>query len=100
LVEHPELKLIRIEGHTDSVGRKSKNLELSKRRARSVGRYLVEQGIDAARLAAFGCGQNVPIASNDDDEGRQKNRRVEFHILDPKPPQPRDVTGCSPMRLR
>jgi len=76
-----------IEGHTDSTGRASMNLELSQRRAESVKNYLVQKfGIDPARLSAKGYGMTRPIASNKTVEGKQKNRRIEanFDIMGAK----------------
>jgi OOP family OmpA-OmpF porin len=68
-----------IEGHTDSVGSDSYNLKLSQERAQSVVRYLTKKfEIDPQRLQAVGVGKASPIASNDTDEGRQKNRRVQI----------------------
>lgn len=79
---HPEIVKIRIEGHSDADGRANYNRELSDRRAKSVLRYLVAAGVDAGRLDAVGYGEAQPIASNRDEEGKAKNRRVEFVILD------------------
>ena len=70
-----------IEGHTDNVGSAEYNLELSKRRAESVVKYLEENfGIDPSRLAAKGYGLSRPVADNSTDEGKQKNRRIEAII--------------------
>lgn len=80
--EHPELVKIRIEGHTDDVGGSRANLALSKRRAVSVRTYLVSKGVDPVRLIAEGYGHDNPIADNDTPEGRAKNRRVAFTVLD------------------
>lgn len=77
LKEHPDLRL-RIEGHTDNVGQAASNQALSERRAAAVKAYLVEQGIDAARLESAGLGDTQPKAGNDTPEGRQTNRRVEL----------------------
>jgi OmpA-OmpF porin, OOP family len=67
-----------IEGHTDNVGTAAYNERLSKKRAESVRQYLIKNfGIKASRLTATGYGLTKPIASNDPEEGRQKNRRVE-----------------------
>ena len=88
--------VVRVEGHTDDRGRDAANMELSARRARSVARWLVENGIDASRLRAFGCGEVHPIEPNRSRIGRQANRRVEFHILEPVPPSgARDLAGCT-----
>ena len=72
---------IEIDGHTDNTGIAAENLILSNNRASAVKEYLVNKGIDAARLVATGFGQNKPIDSNDTDAGRQNNRRTEFKIL-------------------
>lgn len=74
-------KKIEIGGHTDNVGSDESNLTLSNNRAASVVTYLVTQGIDAARLTSKGYGETVPLATNDTDEGRAKNRRTEFKII-------------------
>ena len=79
--EHPELKKIRVEGHTDNVGNPATNKKLSQARAESVVKYLVGKGVDGGRLMALGLGEEVPIAPNTDEDGRSKNRRVEFIIL-------------------
>jgi OOP family OmpA-OmpF porin len=81
LAAHPELARVRIEGHTDSVGSRAYNLDLSRRRARTVMRALVQRGIAAGRLEAVGYGFDRPVASNDTALGRAKNRRVEFKVL-------------------
>jgi len=80
--EHPEIKGLRIEGYSDSVGPAEQNKALSKYRANSVLKWLVAHGLDAKTLQAVGLGQEKPIDSNDTAEGRANNRRVEFHILD------------------
>jgi outer membrane protein OmpA-like peptidoglycan-associated protein len=75
---HPDLR-IRIEGHTDNVGKKDANLALSERRAAAV-KALLEKDfqIDAARMESQGFGDTQPAAKNDTPEGRQNNRRVEL----------------------
>ncbi len=78
----PELK-VRIEGHTDSVGREAANLKLSQARADAVKAYLVEAGIDADRMTAVGKGETERLIKPDDtEEKRARNRRVEFDIID------------------
>jgi len=73
---HPEAK-ITIEGHADIIGGKIYNQKLSERRAESVRKYMVEKfGVDASRIATKGYGKSRPIADNNTEEGRQKNRRV------------------------
>ena len=70
----------RIEGHTDSIASDSYNLELSKRRAESVRKWLGGHGVKAARLTAAGHGESQPVADNSTPAGRQSNRRVEIVI--------------------
>ena len=73
--------VVRIEGHTDSRGSDKYNKRLSQDRANSVQKYLVGQAVPAARMTAVGLGEEQPIESNDSEDGRAKNRRVEFHIV-------------------
>ncbi|HEU4403912.1 MAG TPA: OmpA family protein [Polyangiaceae bacterium] len=80
LNDHPEIKKVRVEGHTDNRGVPAKNKKLSAARAASVVKWLVGHGVDPARLASAGFGQELPVDTNATDEGRQNNRRVEFHI--------------------
>ena len=68
-------------GHTDSIGTDAYNLKLSLRRANAVRNYLVSQGLPAAKVRAEGKGESQPIASNETDEGRAKNRRVDITVL-------------------
>nr|WP_255216602.1 OmpA family protein [Pseudenhygromyxa sp. WMMC2535] len=72
---------IEISGHTDSRGGYEHNMDLSQRRAESVRNYLVEAGIDEARIETRGAGPNEPIDTNDTSEGRANNRRIEVKIL-------------------
>ncbi|MBI5215153.1 MAG: OmpA family protein [Ignavibacteriae bacterium] len=76
-MENPELE-VEIQGHTDNVGSRTKNMKLSEERAESVKAYLVNKGISANRITTKGFGSKNPIADNKTDEGRQKNRRIEF----------------------
>jgi len=69
---------VRVEGNTDSIGTDEYNQGLSERRAESVQRHLVGRGVSASRLTAVGHGESQPVASNDTDEGRALNRRVEL----------------------
>jgi uncharacterized protein (TIGR03382 family) len=82
LREHPTVR-VRIEGHTDTTGGADFNRKLSARRAKSVRRFLVEQGVAEDRLLAEGYGPDRPVDTNATPEGRQKNRRVDFVILEP-----------------
>ena len=72
---------IEIAGHTDNIGSEKTNQILSQKRAQSVADYIILHGIDAARLKVIGYGESRPIAFNTDEEGRAKNRRVEFKVL-------------------
>jgi outer membrane protein OmpA-like peptidoglycan-associated protein len=84
--DYPDMT-VEIAGHTDSIASKAYNLELSDKRAGAVVSYLASHGIDAGRLRSHGYGEMQPVADNGTDEGRQKNRRVEFRVLSvtPKP---------------
>lgn len=79
--DNPKMR-IRIEGHTDSVGRLDYNMGLSRDRALSVMQFIAGRGIDTGRLIAEGFGPNRPVAPNNTATGRAKNRRVEIHIVD------------------
>jgi len=78
LVARPEIRRVRIEGHTDDRGSSRHNQDLSQRRAESVRRYIIEQGVAAERLLAEGFGEDRAIAHNDSEEGRATNRRVDL----------------------
>lgn len=78
---HPEIKRIRVEGHTDNVGGQAYNLELSERRARAVVTALLSRAVGKERLSSAGYGFSRPVANNATALGRAKNRRVEFTIL-------------------
>ncbi len=80
LKANPDIKLI-VQGHTDNVDTDEVNIPLSASRAQKVADYLVQAGIDAARLEAKGFGSTKPVAGNDTPEGRAKNRRVDFTIV-------------------
>ncbi|MBC7389121.1 MAG: OmpA family protein [Opitutaceae bacterium] len=81
LQKSPNMK-IEIDGHTDYVGSAEANKILSQKRAQAVVNYLIKKGISSERLKAVGYGKEHPLASNDDeDEGRELNRRTEFKIL-------------------
>jgi OOP family OmpA-OmpF porin len=115
LKANPTIKHMLVEGHTDNQGSAEYNQKLSEERSTSVMAYLVGKGIDVGRLAAKGFGLTRPRASNDTDEGRQQNRRVEFHITeqvggttvastpgldggDPHTPGPAGTTPATPVR--
>ncbi len=80
--KNPHIKKIRIEGHASSEGDKTHNKKLSDERAKSVMKYLVDHGIPQEELIAKGYGSEKPIADNATEEGKEKNRRVEFNIVE------------------
>ncbi len=80
LKANPTVK-VELSGHTDNVGAKDYNKKLSQDRAQSVMDYLVGKGVSPARLRAMGYGMEQPITTNDTDEGRAMNRRVEFRVV-------------------
>ena len=84
---------VAIVGHTDNVGSASYNQGLSERRANSVQVFLVSQGVKAGRLKTVGMSFDDPVASNDSEEGRAMNRRVELHIT-PDPSLVRDAEAA------
>lgn len=77
---HPEIKALRVEGHTDNRGDTAKNKTLSQQRAESVAKWLEKHGIEKQRLSASGLGAEKPIDTNESEAGRTNNRRVEFHV--------------------
>jgi outer membrane protein OmpA-like peptidoglycan-associated protein len=76
----PEM-IVEIAGHTDNVGSKSANQQLSEQRAVSVKKYLTQKGIDSKRIIAKGYGDTEAVADNDSNDGRQQNRRTEVRIV-------------------
>ena len=72
--------ILEIEGHADSTGEESHNQDLSINRARSVAFYLVKKGVNPRMVVAKGFGSSRPVASNDTEEGRFNNRRIEYRI--------------------
>ncbi|MBL0740861.1 OmpA family protein [Chryseolinea sp. Jin1] len=82
LNQNPSM-VVEIGGHTDAVGTKEYNQQLSQRRAQAVKDYLTKKGIDTRRIKPVGYGKSKPLASNDDEsDGRELNRRVEFKVLE------------------
>jgi len=79
LLRNPSME-VQINGHSDNVGSKGKNQKISEQRAREVFEYLIKKGVQN-KMYFKGYGSSMPIASNDDDIGRAKNRRVEFEII-------------------
>ncbi|MFW6198123.1 MAG: OmpA family protein, partial [Myxococcota bacterium] len=81
---HKKSARIEVSGHTDNVGKPAANKTLSRKRAQAVRKYLISQGIAGSRIKAVGYGAERPIASNDTEKGRQKNRRIEVTEIRPK----------------
>jgi outer membrane protein OmpA-like peptidoglycan-associated protein len=79
LSQYPQT-LVRVEGHTDSVGTNEYNQDLSVRRAMAVKNLLVQRGIADSRIDSVGYGETMPVATNENETGRQRNRRVEIKI--------------------
>ena len=75
-----QVAMVKIVGHTDSVGSDAFNQKLSEQRAASVVSFLLGQGVAADKLSSEGRGESEPVDSNDTDAGRAKNRRVEIHL--------------------
>lgn len=80
LRKYPTLR-VEISGHTDSVGNEEDNVRLSQERADAVKQFLVDAGIEEARVTTRGAGPSEPIADNGTKKGRAKNRRIEFKVL-------------------
>jgi outer membrane protein OmpA-like peptidoglycan-associated protein len=80
LVQNPDVR-IQISGHTDNIGTAEYNFRLSQDRAAAVMSYLSVNGIDRERLESRGFGSEYPVGTNETDEGRSKNRRVEFEVI-------------------
>lgn len=81
--DNPQIRKIEVQGHASAEGTPEHNQKLSARRAQSVRKYLLDNaGIEDALLTSKGYGSTQPIASNDTDEGKEKNRRVEFIITE------------------
>jgi outer membrane protein OmpA-like peptidoglycan-associated protein len=85
LKEHPEISRIEVQGHTDNKGGEAYNKRLSNDRSKAVMNALIKRGIEAGRLSQKGYGLSEPIADNATEEGRAKNRRVQFKILEKAP---------------
>lgn len=80
--KNPQIKKLSIEGHASSEGDAARNTKLSDERAKAVMKYIVDKGVEPARLVAKGFGAKKPIADNATEEGKEKNRRVEFVIVE------------------
>ena len=84
LAANPSMKL-RIEGHVGEGDAPDAGTALTRKRAAAVRKALAERGVAPARMTAYGCGQNRPVAPNNVPWGRKKNERMELHVLDPAP---------------
>ncbi len=93
---NPDIAHLDIEGHTDNKGSDELNERLSNDRAHAVMTYMVEHGIAEGRLSAAGFGPKRPIADNNTADGRQRNRRVEFHIVSAVEPTKPGAGGLAP----
>ena len=82
MLDHPELTKIRIEGHTDSRGGADYNRRLSDSRAKAVRTYLINKGVEEGRLEAIGYGEDKPVDPRETAEAWEKNRRVDFFIVE------------------
>jgi outer membrane protein OmpA-like peptidoglycan-associated protein len=80
-MKHDKSARIEVSGHTDNVGNPKSNKKLSQRRAQACRDYLISKGIDGGRIQAVGYGEERPVASNDTEEGRAQNRRIEAKEL-------------------
>jgi outer membrane protein OmpA-like peptidoglycan-associated protein len=96
LKNHPEITRLRVEGHTDNKGTADANLKLGQKRAEAVVKWLTSYGLDKKRFEAKGYGMTRPIDTNATDEGRQNNRRVEFHIAGTPAAAARDGSAKKP----
>src|SRR6478609_9657080 len=85
LMQHPEMTKIEVQGHTDNRGSAALNKKLSQARADSVRKALIQRGLGAERLVTKGYGPDKPVDENSTEVGRQKNRRVQFVILEKQP---------------
>jgi len=82
LKAHPRIRRVEVAGHTDARGSALMNQKLSEARAKAVWTFLVKAGVEPTRMNHRGYGKTRPIADNNTDEGREKNRRVEFNIVE------------------
>ncbi len=82
LLDHPTLE-VKVSGHTDNIGNERHNVVLSARRAETVAEYLIDKGAMYDKVTFEGLGSSQPIAGNETQEGRSKNRRVEILIRNP-----------------
>jgi outer membrane protein OmpA-like peptidoglycan-associated protein len=94
ILAHPEVGRVQVEGHTDNKGNDAYNLKLSQARAESVRAFLMTRGVTGDRLVAVGFGESRPIETNNTEEGRSANRRVEFNLIDQAPDPAINAAGA------
>ncbi len=82
LTENNQIKRVQVEGHTDATGDEAFNQQLSLDRAQTVVKALIARGVKSDRLSTKGMGRSQPLGTNDSEEGRARNRRVEFRVLE------------------
>lgn len=82
LTENDQIMRVQVEGHTDATGDEAFNQQLSLDRAQTVVKALIQRGVKSDRLSTKGMGRTQPLSSNDTEEGRARNRRVEFRVLE------------------
>lgn len=93
IIAHPEIEQIEVQGHTDNVGKDEVNRQLAQERADAVRWWLTQRGIAPKKLVAKGYGSSKPVATNDTEEGRQQNRRVQFLIIESPDKDKKDKKG-------
>lgn len=89
--KNPHVLKIRIEGHASSEGPDAYNMQLSDRRAKAVMKFFTDKGVSDKRMVAQGFGETKPIADNETEEGKIKNRRVEFNIIEQDLKSPKGI---------
>jgi len=100
LKDHPEIELLEVAGHADSVGNADKNVDLTRKRAEAVVTALAALAIDKGRLRAMGYGSYCPVADGDTPEAREINRRVEFKIVRQSGADTGAPLGCDAARAK
>lgn len=99
LATNAQIARVRVEGHADDTGDSAYNQLLAERRARRAAQWLIQRGIAPARIEAYGCGQRFPVDPAAKPEARQRNRRVEFHVIAPASSSDPPHEGCTEVSL-